>query len=111
MPTLPRAENAATSTGELVMPFHGWLVRQLVPLVQVAHGEHLHTSLVMSRGCSTAPTVITFLAVAGERMVSGSPPCPESSPLLGAPTLPAAKTNNNGCEPVIRGKASRVAAS
>src|SRR6267378_2624059 len=103
MPTLPRLENAATSVAELVMPFQGAFVEQLFVAPSAVHFQ---TSLVISRGCSIAPTVITFLAVPGEKMVSGSPPCPESSPLLGGPTLPAGNTNSNGCEPVTRGRAS-----
>ncbi len=108
MPTLPRPENAATWLSELVIARQGVLVVQVWPLVQVVHGVHFHTSFVISRSCSMAPTVITFLAVPGERTVSGSPLSPELSPP--AP-LPAGNTNNNGCDPVTPGSASRTAAS
>jgi hypothetical protein len=65
-------------------------------------------SLVMLRKLSTAPTVMTFLALAGDKMLSGNPPCPSKSP---KPSLPAANTNSSGCDPVTSGSASRTAAS
>ena len=84
---------------------HGRLVTHaLVPSTI----EHFHTWLVMLRGCSMAPTVITFLAVAGDWMESGSPPEPSSAPL---PALPAPNTKSTGWEPVTSGSASRTAAS
>ena len=56
------------------------------------------TMFVMLRNCSSAPTVMTFLAVPGDKIVSAD--CrraPSSSP---PPSLPAANTNSTGCEPV-----------
>src|SRR5690349_19383848 len=100
MPTLPRLENAATWFDESVSPNHGVLVWQEAAQVQVW--------LVMKRACSSAPTVITFLALAGDWILSGVPPVPSSAPW---PALPAAKTHSNGCEPDTVGSASRTAAS
>ena len=87
------------------MSFHGWLVMQLS--VEPG-GEHFHTWLVMVRGCSMAPTVMTFLAVPGDCTVSALPEAPLSSP---PPELPAEKTKRSGCEPGTLGNASRTAAS
>ena len=70
--------------------------------------SRLVNTFVMLRGCSSAPTVMTFLAVAGDRMVSATPPKPSLSP---PPELPAENTNSTGCEPVTVGNASRTAAS
>ena len=62
----------------------------------------------MLRKCSIAPTVITFLAVAGAGMLSGSPESPLVSP---KPLFPAANTYKIGCEPGTLSNASRTAAS
>jgi len=66
------------------------------------------TVTVTGRNCSTAPTVMTFLAVAGAWMRPGRPPLPLSLP---PPLLPAENTNSSGCAPGSSGRASRVAAS
>src|SRR5436309_5538212 len=100
-PTLPRLEKSATWFALSVKVAHGALVVQVVifvPLMLVVR-QSVVKELVMFRGSSVAPTVITFFAVAGDWMVSLSPPSPESLP---APELPAEKTNKTGCEPVTR---------
>ena len=63
---------------------------------------------VRSREDSSAPTVMTFLALPGVLMLSKSPPCPLSPP---KPLLPALKTYRMGWSPDFSGKASRTAAS
>ena len=55
-----------------------------------------------------APTVITFLAVPGDWIVSGLPKLPSLAP---PPALPAENTMTKGCEPETLGSASRTAAS
>ena len=97
MPTLPRLENDATSLSLSVKPTNNWLVSPLIT-----------ASLVMLRELSIAPTVITFLAVAGARMLSGSPTVPL---VLPKPLFPAANTYRIGCEPGLSAIASRTAAS
>ena len=66
------------------------------------------TELVNMRRDSSAPTVTTFLALPGERRLSGRPPRPLSPP---TPSLPAANTYKMGWSPVTSGSASRTAAS
>ena len=101
MPTFPRAEKPATWLLLSVWPSHGVLM--FVPPAVI-----FITSLVIRRGCSMAPTVMTFLAVDGDTTLSGLPFNPSSSP---PPVLPAENTNRTGCEPVRSGSASRTAAS
>ena len=82
-PTGPRLEKAATWSLASVMPSQGWLVMQVVLVWSAV--EHFHTSLVMLRSCSMAPTVMTFLAVPatdGVRIAA----VPSDSP---PPALPA----------------------
>ena len=108
MPTLPRLENAATCELESVSGCQNALLLLLASV----------TMFVMLRNCSSAPTVITSLAVAGEKIVSGLPPVPSSLPppppplsRFNCPPLPAENTNSIGCEPTTPACASRVAAS
>src|ERR1039457_2349050 len=104
-PTGPRLEKAATWSLASVIDSHGWLVvHELVPVT----AEHFQTWLVMLRFCSMAPTVMTFLAVPGELIVSALPAPPSEFP---PPLLPAEKTSNSGWEPVTVGSASPTAAS
>src|SRR5262245_13623912 len=88
---LRRLENPAMSLFVSVIDNHGRLVTRfgMVPLT---------TSLLMYRRFSSAPTVMTFLALLGESI----PP---------APRLPDANTTVNGCIPGVYGRASRTAAS
>src|SRR5690348_15809386 len=77
IPTFPRLENLAISSLESVDGCHSLFVSQ-VGVVFVPRVVHFLTSLVRFRGDSLAPTVRTFLAVAGEAILSGSPPEPSS---------------------------------
>src|SRR6185295_10646483 len=80
-PTFPRPENEATWFELSVMFSHGVFVLQVMPslFVEVPSGRQIQVLFVMLRACSSPPTVITFLAVAGERTVPALPDPPASS--------------------------------
>jgi len=59
----------------------------------------------MLRNSSTAPTVITFLAVPGEPMLSSKPPLPA---VVAAPFIAAAKNEQHRLLAVASGMASRT---
>ena len=86
MPTLPRLEKEATWLLLSVNPTKGAFV--LVTFVPPTLSM-VTNSLVTLRKFSIAPTVITFLAVPGAGMLSGSPTVPL---VLPKPLLPAANT-------------------
>src|SRR5512137_1894914 len=96
MPAFPRPEKLATWLLESVLAVHGKLVSQNKPFVDDWSGVQMVTSLVILRNCSTAPTVITFLATPGERIESATPPLPPSlAPppgRLAVPPLPVGNT-------------------
>ena len=84
IPTLPLLENEATWSRLSVNPRNIAFVNTLPSTSLVTN-----TAFVIFRKCSKAPTVMTFLAFAGDGMLLASPPSPKSVP---SPELPAANT-------------------